>query len=217
MDIKNENGEIIGKIQFQYLEDRSVIDNIVLSLRPGDGKGIYIDNADNHNVTQQTNYEAKKWDGDIKSLIDKIRPWQPCFPTDSIVEIRVYYGFDNLSSEEIDEMIGESKRTGQKVVIRDLKPNNKIVGLNITYQSVKGTYILQIFGTTKSRIQAPNDDQGKIEQLYVRGNKAYYITNLGESHTIWIEEDAKGKALQYEIIGRDLHLENVISITESMV
>lgn len=41
--------------------------------------------------------------------------------------------------------------------------------------------------------------------------------NADHNQLIWIEEDANGKALQYEIIGNDLQKEVLFSIVDAMV
>ncbi|MFB9277587.1 hypothetical protein [Cohnella cellulosilytica] len=219
MEIRNKKGDMIGKIQFQSLQDENIINKIIRGLNPGEGKAIYIADAVDNKFTQQTNYVARDWGEGLESLKEKITPWQPRFPIYSEMhKIQVYYGFDNLLPHEIDGMIEESERTGSNVVVRDLRPNNTLVGVNISYQTSDcGTYAFRIFGTTKSRIQVPNSKQSKIEQLNVRGNEAFYISNIEYNQLIWIEEDVNGKALQYEIMGRDISQEFIFTIAESMI
>lgn len=214
MEIKNKKGNVIGKIDFQ---SRQEIINEIIDLRPGEGKAIYIADAADNKFSQQTNYAPISWDGSTESLKEKLTPWKPQFPTHSkMCNIQVYYGFENLSSQEIDEMVDESERTEKNVVVRELKPNNKLVGVSITYERNQETYKFQIFGTTKSRIQMPDDGNASIEQLYVRGNEAFYISDADNQQLIWIEEDVNGKAIQYEISGRNIQKEYVLSIVESM-
>jgi len=218
MNIKNKSGDVIGKIQFQTSEEGGMVHQIIMDLKPGDGKGIYISNAEDNKFSQQTSYAARDWEGDFGALREKLHPWQPRFPTCSVVQdIKVFHGFDNLSDQEINEMIEESERTGSNVVIRDLKPNHVITGINITYQSDRGVFKLHVFGTTKSRIHVPDTESFKIEKLDLRGHEAYYISNAENRQLIWIEEDAGGKALQYEIVGSDMSQEWVLNIAESMI
>lgn len=216
MEIKNKEGNVIGKIEFQSLENNNVIDNIILDLKPGDGKAIYTANANGNNITQQTNYAAIKWNGNFDELLNGLQPWKPLFPKHTVEEINVYYGFDNLSPSEIDDMANESVQTGRNVIVRDLKPNNTIVGVKIVYRSDMGTYILQIFGTTKSRINISADEHDKITKVVVRGNEGFFISNNDNNQLIWIEEDANGKSLQYEMIGVG-SLKDFFSIAESMI
>lgn len=214
MEIKSKKGNVIGKIDFQSRQD---IISEIIDLRPGEGKAIYIADAADNKFSQQTNCAAISWDGSLESLKEKLTPWQPQFPTHSVMcGIQVYYGFENLTSQEIDEMVEESERTGKNVVVRELKPNNKLVGVSITYENNQETYKFQIFGTTKSRIQMPDGGDSSIEQLNVRDIEAFYISNAENQQLIWIEEDINGKALQYEISGRNIQKEDALSVMESM-
>ncbi|MEO2259627.1 DUF4367 domain-containing protein [Paenibacillus amylolyticus] len=112
-------------------------------------------------------------------------------------------------------MVEESNRSGSNVVIRDLKPNKRVVGISITYQEYGG-YNLNIFGTTKSRITLPDHDGTTVKQIAIRGVQTFYVVNNETSQLIWIEEDVHGKALQYEIIGRNMSEDLVMEITNSM-
>ncbi|RPK30440.1 hypothetical protein [Paenibacillus xylanexedens] len=216
MDIKNKSGDVLGKIQIESLRNDSAIDRIVIDLKPGEGKAIYTADATENQFTQQTNYAAIPWEDGLEQLQKLYSPWQPKFPIDSDIDaIHVFYGFDNLTPQEIDEMIEESNRLGRNVVIRDLKPNKKVVGISITYKEYGG-YKLNIFGTTKSRIALPDHDGTKVKQVALRGVEAFYIFNNETSQLIWIEEDVHGKALQYEIIGRNMSEDLVMEITNSM-
>ncbi|MFL0373766.1 DUF4367 domain-containing protein [Paenibacillus amylolyticus] len=216
MDIKNKSGDVLGKIQIESLRNDSAIDRIVIDLKPGEGKAIYTADATENQFTQQTNYAAIPWEDGLEQLQKLYSPWQPKFPIDSDIDaIHVFYGFDNLTPQEIDEMIEESNRTGRNVVIRDLKPNKKVVGISITYKEYGG-YKLNIFGTTKSRIALPDHDGTTVKQVAIRGVQAFFIVNNETSQLIWIEEDVHGKALQYEIIGRNMSEDFVMKIANSM-
>ncbi|WP_091017120.1 DUF4367 domain-containing protein [Paenibacillus amylolyticus] len=216
MDIKNKSGDVLGKIQIESLRKDHAIDRIVIDLKPGEGKAIYTADATENQYTQQTNYAAIPWEDKLEQLQKLYSPWQPKFPIDSDIDaIHVFYGFDNLTPQEIDEMIEESNRLGRNVVIRDLKPNKKVVGISITYKEYGG-YKLNIFGTTKSRIALPDHDGTKVKQVALRGVEAFYIFNNETSQLIWIEEDVHGKALQYEIIGRNMSEDLVMKIANSM-
>ncbi|MBD8837869.1 DUF4367 domain-containing protein [Paenibacillus sp. CFBP 13594] len=216
MDIKNKSGDVLGKIQIESLRKDHAIDRIVIDLKPGEGKAIYTADATENQFTQQTNYAAIPWEDGLEQLQKLYSPWQPKFPIDSDIDaIHVFYGFDNLTPQEIDEMIEESNRLGSNVVIRDLKPNKKVVGISITYKEYGG-YKLNIFGTTKSRIALPDHDGTKVKQVALRGVEAFYIFNNETSQLIWIEEDVHGKALQYEIIGRNMSEDLVMKIANSM-
>ncbi|WP_339241786.1 DUF4367 domain-containing protein [Paenibacillus sp. FSL R5-0517] len=216
MDIKNKSGDVLGKIQIESLRKDRAIDRIVIDLKPGEGKAIYTADASENQFTQQTNYAAIPWEDGLEQLQKLYSPWQPKFPIDSDIDaIHVFYGFDNLTPQEIEEMVEESNRSGTNVVIRDLKPNKRVVGISITYQEYGG-YTLNIFGTTKSRIALPDHGGATVKQAAIRGVQAFFIVNNETSQLIWIEEDVQGKALQYEINGRNMSEDLVMKIAKSM-
>ncbi|WP_342572647.1 DUF4367 domain-containing protein [Paenibacillus sp. FSL R5-0749] len=216
MDIKNKSGDVLGKIQIESLRKDRAIDRIVIDLKPGEGKAIYTADASENQFTQQTNYAAIPWEDGLEQLQKLYSPWQPKFPIDSDIDaIHVFYGFDNLTTQEIEEMVEESNRSGSNVVIRDLKPNKRVVGISITYQEYGG-YTLNIFGTTKSRIALPDHGGATVKQAAIRGVQAFFIVNNETSQLIWIEEDVQGKALQYEINGRNMSEDLVMKIAKSM-
>ncbi|MEK3707870.1 DUF4367 domain-containing protein [Paenibacillus sp. FSL R7-0198] len=216
MDIKNKSGDVLGKIQIESLRNDNAIDRIVIDLKPGEGKAIYTADVTENQFTQQTNYAAIPWEDGLEQLQKHYSPWQPKFPIDSDIDaIHVFYGFDNLTPQEIDEMIEESNRSGRNVVIRDLKSNKKVVGISITYKEYGG-YKLNIFGTTKSRIALPDHGGTTVKETGIRGVQAFYISDNENSQLIWIEEDVHGKALQYEIIGRNMSEDLVMKIAKSM-
>ncbi|KAA8787573.1 DUF4367 domain-containing protein [Paenibacillus amylolyticus] len=216
MDIKNQNGDFLGKIQIESLDSEDGMDQIIGNLRPGDGKAIYIADAKENSFTQQTNYAAVEWENGLEQLKENLTSWKPRFPAQ--VEhnsIQVYYGFDNLTPDEIEAMAEESKMTGKNVIVRDLKPNNKLVGVSITYGGEK-SFTLRIFGTTKSRIGLSESELAQVRTLHVRGVEAFYFTNHGTDRLIWIEEGSSGKALQYELFGKPMPADILINIAESM-
>lgn len=214
MEIKNKSGNVIGKIQIESSEKDSALNAIVMNLQPGEGKAIYIADASDHQFTQQTNYAATPWEQGIDVLIDKLLPWQPRFPKNHVVrDIQVYYGFNNLSPQEIDEMAKECKSTGSNVVIRDLKPNDNIVGVRIMYDK---DLLFRMFGTTKTRIQSDNV-HATVTALNVRGYEAFFITDVEHNKLLWIEEDVNGKPLQYEISGQHIKQKEIIELAESMI
>ncbi|MGQ8871126.1 DUF4367 domain-containing protein [Paenibacillus sp. TSA_86.1] len=100
------------------------------------------------------------------------------------------------------------------MIVRDLKPNTKLVGVSITYKEYD-TFKLHIFSTTKSRIDLPEDELSQVKRLEVRDAEAYYFLNNGTAHLIWIEEGFS-RALQYELIGKQVSEEILIQIAETM-
>nr|WP_154887236.1 hypothetical protein [Paenibacillus xylanexedens] len=216
MDINNRNGDFLGRIQMESQESDYVVDQIIRTLKPGDGKAIYIANAGEHQFTQQTNYAAVEWGHGLEQLNETLTEWQPQFPAHAEVEsIQVYYGFDNLTPDEIEAMAEESRTTGQQVVIRDLHPNNKLVGIRIQYQG-EGALTLHIFGTTKSRIYLSEDELSQVKPLRVRDAEVFYFSNHGMDRLIWIEVGSNGKALQYELTGQQQSAAALIQIVEGM-
>ncbi|PYE47893.1 hypothetical protein HUB98_24315 [Paenibacillus barcinonensis] len=200
----------------QSLESDHAVDEIVRTLRPGDGKAIYIADVEENPFTQQTNYAAVEWEYSLNELKELMTEWQPKFPGHAEVDrIQVYYGFDNLTPDGIEAMADEARITGQKVVVRDLKPNNTLVGIQLTYKG-ENTCILHIFGTTKNRIQLSEQELSQVKTLLVQGWEAFYFSNDGADRLVWIEAGSSGKALQYELMGEQTSDTDLIHIAEAM-
>ncbi|WP_440119806.1 DUF4367 domain-containing protein [Paenibacillus sp. QZ-Y1] len=89
--------------------------------------------------------------------------------------------------------------------------------MSLSYRSERGSFHLQVFGTTKTRIHIPDAKAFQIERVNVRGHEGYYISDAGQRKLVWIEEDSGGKALQYEITGNDFSKARVLGIAESMM
>ncbi|MBD7966701.1 hypothetical protein [Paenibacillus gallinarum] len=218
MEMKDEKGNVLGILEIDSLNRNNVMETIIKELKPGMGKGIYIADAGEKKISQQTNYKAVEWNAGLTALREKASPWELSFPMDAEIEnIQVYYGFDNLTNQEIDEMIEESRRTGKHVVLRDLRPNHTLVGLSLTYNKRGQNFEFRIFGTTKSRIQLSDIEDYTYENVQIRGNEAVYIGNDEKQQLIWIEMDSRGKALQYEIGTEGSDRDWVISIAETLL
>lgn len=218
MEMKDEKGNVLGILDIDSLNRNNVMDAIIQELKPGMGKGIYIADAGEKKISQQTNYKAVEWNAGFTALREEASPWDLLFPMDAeLRDIRVYYGFDNLTNQEIDEMVEESIRTGKHVVLRDLKPNHKLVGLSVTYNKGGQNFEFQIFGTTKSRIQLPDIEEYTFENIQIRGNEAVYFGDDKKQQLIWIEMDSRDKALQYEIVTECSDRDWLISIAESLL
>ncbi|WP_418037760.1 hypothetical protein [Paenibacillus xylanilyticus] len=215
MEMRNEEGEVLAILNVDSSQEENSIDRIVRQLQPGMGKGIYV--AADKKISQQTNYGAVKWLGGVTGLKAKLSPWEPVFPAGAnVIDIQVYYGFDNLTEEEIDEMARESSETG-KDVVRDLKPNDTFVGVNLLYRKDETVFQFRIFGTTKSRIQIPDVEKQTIEKLTIRSNEAVYVGDDELQRLVWAEVGpTTGKALQYEVVAEESNRDWLISITESL-
>ncbi|MNW68449.1 hypothetical protein D3C74_472250 [compost metagenome] len=62
----------------------------------------------------------------------------------------------------------------------------------------------------------PDHGGATVKQAAIRGVQAFFIVNNETSQLIWIEEDVQGKALQYEINGRNMSEDLVMKIAKSM-
>ncbi|WP_341281570.1 hypothetical protein [Paenibacillus sp. FSL H8-0537] len=215
MEMRNEKGEVLGILNVASLQAESTIDIVIRELKPGFGKGIYL--ADDKKISQQTNYAPVNWLDGLDELKAKASSWEPVFPANAEVKgIQVYYGFDNLTQEEIDEMAIESANTG-KDVVRDLKPNDTFVGVSLLYRKEETSFQFRIFGTTKSRIHVPDVDKHTIEYLTIRSNEAVYVGDNEIQQLIWAEMGpTMGKALQYEVLAERSNRDWLISITETL-
>ncbi|NUU63618.1 hypothetical protein [Paenibacillus agri] len=215
MEMKSEKGEVLAILNINSCQEEHDLDSVIQSLEPGMGKGIYM--AEEKKITQQTNYEAVKWLKGLDELKAQLPLWEPVFPGNAeIMDIHAYYGFDNLTQEEIDEMSAESEATGKNVV-RDLKPNDTLIGLNMIFRKGETRFEFRIFGTTKSRVHVSDIEQHTIDNLMIRANEAVYIGDSDKQQLIWAELGPKlGKALQYEILAEHSSREYLISIAESL-
>lgn len=215
MEMRNVEGEVLAILNVNSLQEENTIDNVIRQLKPGMGKGIYL--ANDKKISQQTNYAPVKWFGGIEELKAKTSSWEPVFPANAeVMDIQVYYGFDNLSQEEIDEMAIESSKTG-KDVVRDLKPNDTFVGVSLLYREEETTFQFRIFGTTKSRIHVPEVEKNTIENLTIRSNEAVYVGYNELQQLVWAEVGpTMGKALQYEILAKHSNRDWLISISGSL-
>lgn len=218
IEMRNENGDILATVRIDSFQEDDVMDAIIQNLKPGMGKAIYFAGRGERTVSQQTNYDAVKWENGINELLNMALPLHLCLPIDvELHEIRVYYGFDNLSEEEIDDMIAESGKTGKQVIVRDLNPNDVLVGINLHYSKAGKFFEFRVMKTTKSRIHVPNMEEQIIEYLTVRGQKAVFLSNSGQQQLIWAEEDSgTRKAIQYELLAESCHRDWLINIANSV-
>ncbi|MDF2658108.1 MAG: hypothetical protein K0Q94_899 [Paenibacillus sp.] len=123
------------------------------------------------------------------------------------------YGFDNLTDDEIAEMIERSEHTGQRVVVRDLVPNDRLVGAQLDYTYGGQSFEYHILTTTKSRIHVPDIQDHRIERVAVNGQEGLYLSDGYQNQLIWVEEDsASGYPLQYEIRARQAEKEWLLAI-----
>ncbi|WP_422656824.1 hypothetical protein ACK8P5_13645 [Paenibacillus sp. EC2-1] len=217
INMKNEIGEVIATVRIDSFQEENPLDSILRDLKPGMGKAIYVADQGERSVNQQTNYEAITWSQNLNDLIKLATPWQLYFPVDSeLLNIHVYYGFDNLTDQEIDQMIIESQKTGKNIIIKDLRPNNVLVGMKLHYKLEENSFEFRIFGTTKSRIHVPNIEQHTIEHLKIRGYDAVYIADGEKQQLIWAEETIPGNPLQYELLAERSNRTSLVKIAESL-
>jgi hypothetical protein len=218
VEMKNQKGDTLAILRIDSFQDNDLMDAIIRELKPGMGKAIYIAGQGEGTFSQQTNYDAVKWEQGMNALLELATPWKLSFPVDAeLQEIRVYYGFDNLSQDEIDGMVAESEQTRKPIIVRDLRPNGVLAGMQFFYMKAEGTFELRIFGTTKSRVHVPDMEKQIIEHLSVRGNQGVYVADNQHQHLIWAEEEqGSSKPLQYEILAEQGNRDWIISIAESL-
>lgn len=214
----NRRGEALAFVRIDQFQADDAIDHIIQTLEPGMGKAIYIHGHGERTVNQQTNYKAVRWEKGLQSLLSKCKPYRLLVPTDAqLLEAQVYYGFDDLSPEEITAMAQASKETGQPIIVRDLRPNEVVVGVKLDYSQQGRPFEYRIFMTTKSRIHVPALEGQHIECTAVRGQEAVYLSDSERQHLIWAEEEpAAGKAVQYELIARQADREWLFRIANGV-
>ncbi len=218
VEMKNQKGDTLAILRIDSFQDDDLMDAIIRELKPGMGKAIYIASQGEGTFSQQTNYDAVRWEQGMDALLELASPWKPSFPVDAeLQEIRVYYGFDNLSQDEIDGMVAESEQTGKCIIVRDLRPNGVLVGMKLFYSKAEKTFELRIFRTTKSSVHVADLEQQTIEHLSVRGHQGVYVADNQRQHLIWAEEErGSRKPLQYEILAEQDNRDWIISIAESL-
>ncbi|RXZ84872.1 hypothetical protein EBB07_02320 [Paenibacillaceae bacterium] len=201
VQMRNTKGEVLATVQIDSFQDDEIMDTIIQDLKPGMGVAVYIAGQGEPFFSQQTNYAAVQWEDGLPSLLQLASPMRLMLPHAELQNIQVFYGFDNLTDEEIAEMAAESEQTGNKVVVRNLVQNQTLVGLSLFYSDQETEFEYRIFRTTKSRIHVPDIEQHVIEHLTIRGNEAVYLADHHRQHLIWAEEDTGiPTPLQYEII-----------------
>ncbi|GAB6927853.1 hypothetical protein JCM10914A_18360 [Paenibacillus sp. JCM 10914] len=226
IEMHGSRGQVLAKIQIDSLapacptnQMEETIRMVIQSLSPGEGKAIYIAGEGN-TVNQQTNYRALPWTQGLESLMAAVTPLKPLLPANVLPrDILVYNGFDNASEEEIESMAAEARRTGKSVIVRDLHPNDVIVGIQLIYQQDGFPWEYRIFKTTKSRIQVPDMMGQTIQPLTIRGHEAVYLSNTGIQQLIWAEWDnSLNQAIQYEITSNsnDWDSQHLIAVANSL-
>ncbi|WP_042163977.1 hypothetical protein [Paenibacillus gorillae] len=200
IEMRNGNGDLLASVRVDAFQPDDPMDAIIQQLKPGMGKAIYIASQGDRTVSQQTNYKAVLWPHNLEQLFELAAPWNPPLPVEAdIRRIEVYYGFDDVTEEEIEEMIAESEGQG-KPVVRDLRPNTNIVGVRLLYDQAGRSFECRLFGTTKSRIHVPDTEQQTIERLLIHGQEAVYLENIEVRQLIWaMEVPRTSRAVQYEL------------------
>ncbi|MFF2091041.1 hypothetical protein [Paenibacillus sp. NPDC058174] len=218
IEMRNGNGEVLASVRVDTFQPDDPMDAIIQQLKPGMGKAIYIAAQGDRTVSQQTNYAAVLWPHSLEQLFEEAAPWNPPLPVEAeIRRIEVYYGFDDVTEEEIEEMIAESEQQSKPVVVRDLRPNKNIVGARLLYDQADRNFECRLFGTTKSRIHVPDMEQQTIERLLIHGQEAVYLQNDEVRQLIWaMEVPQTSRAVQYELRAEHsdrewlLHIANTI-------
>jgi len=218
VEMRNEKGDLLASVRIDSFQEDDAMDAVIRELQPGTGKAIYIADGGEDAVSQQTNYKAVPWEHGLDALLALASPYKPLFPVDAeLLEARVYYGFDNLTKEETDSMIAESRDTGKRVVVRDLRPNRTLVGASLLYRKDGIKFEFRILGTTKSRIHVPDIGQHTVEHLTVRGHEAVYVADQGRQQLIWAEEDfASCKPLKYTLSAERSDRSWLMNIAENL-
>jgi hypothetical protein len=215
--LKNESGKLLAAVRIDSFQDHDPIDAVIRELKPGMGKAIYFAGPMEEMFSQQTNYEAVTWEFGLEALRERAYPWTIYMPADTkLKRIEVYYGFDNATNEEIDEMKDESRRTGNRVIVRDLRPNDRLVGLRLQLAQDDFAFELRVFGTTKSRIHVPDMAAHTVESLKVRGHEAIFSANADKQQLIWAEETAEGMPVQYELSAEQADRNRLVSLAETL-
>lgn len=200
IDLTNKRGEMIAKVMVDSLDPNDRFDQIIQQLKPGTGKAIFmVDNNPEKTISNQTFYEAEKWSLGLNELLKKVEPNKVKLPQQAqLQEINVMYGFDSLESWEIDEMYKEAELTGKKIIVRDLRKSNRMVGAKLLYTSDDSSFELHILITTKNRIHVPDINNHTVERTKVGSKEAVYLSDSTNHQLLWVD-DEQGINIQYEI------------------
>lgn len=200
IDLTNKKGEMLAKVMVDTLDSNDPFDQIIQQLKPGTGKAIFIvANNPDKTISNQTFYETEKWSLGLKELLKKIEPYKIKLPHQSkLQEIYVIYGFDSLETWEINEMYAEAEMTGKKIIVRDLRKSNRMVGAKLLYTSDDSLFELNILTTTKNRIHVPDISKHTVERTKVGSKEAVYLSDSTNHQLLWVD-DEQGINIQYEI------------------
>jgi hypothetical protein len=212
--LRGASGNPVSAIRVDSWDESDPMDRILQQLKPGMGIAVYIAGTADGAVSQQTCYKPVEWTGSLNGLLAAASPYDPRLPAGAeLIRASVMYGFDNLTDDEIAEMIERSEHTGQRVVVRDLVPNDRLVGAQLDYTYGGQSFEYHILTTTKSRIHVPDIQDHRIERVAVNGQEGLYLSDGYQNQLIWVEEDsASGYPLQYEIRARQAEKEWLLAI-----
>lgn len=214
--LHNGSGDSVSAIRIDSWDDTDPMDRILQQLKPGTGIAVYMAGVKGGAVSQQTYYKPVDWMGSLEGLRSAAEPYELLLPSGpELVKISVMYGFDNLTDEETTAMIEQAERTGQRITVKELRPNDRLVGAQLDYTYVGKKFEYHILMTTKSRIHVPDLTSHRIERLTVNGCDGLYLTDGIQSQLIWVAHSVSGYPLQYEIRTRQAEKEWLVAIAES--
>lgn len=219
LELLNKKGDLLGKVTVDTLGEEDPMDQIIQQLIPGTGKAIYVAGGNpDRIISNQTNYAHEPWHEGMEALRDRLQPCRFSTPADARLErIFVMYGFDSLTDQEKQEMYEEADRTGQPVIVRDLKKSQRLVGAKLEYSKEGHSFELHILTTTKNRIHVPDIDSHHIERVSVGGGEGVYLADAAHQQLLWIVEEAEGSRIQYDLRTFHATREWVWSIAERMM
>lgn len=199
IEFKNENGEILAKINIDSFTPLDPLNEIRQQIQPGTGVAVYVvDNNPERKIRNETFYQGEPWTQGFEELLRVARPFTfKIVREGKLKDIHVIYGFDYLTDDEVEDMYKEAKISGCKIVTRPLRRSNNIVGVDINYELDTRSVKLIVLNTTKSRIHVPDVEKHQIERMTVGLHDAVYLSDGLHQQFIWIEEAPQ--RLQYEL------------------
>ncbi len=217
IELMNEQGRRLALIDVDTLTEDDPMDSVLLTMKPGTGKAIYIvDHNPAKTISNQTCYEAEHWPNDLHELSHAMAYANIKLPKlGEPQSVKVMYGFDPLEAWQVIDMYREAELSGKRVIVRDLRKNDRLVGVVLEYDQDPISFELRILTTTKSRIHVPDINEHIIIRTKVGGKPAVYLTDTTMSQLIWIDDEQE-VLLQYEIRARHATREHILNIASNV-
>lgn len=183
-------------------------------LRPGKGVAIYlVEHNPEKTIHYDVMYENTRWKQGIDGLLIRLRPHRLKMIRDAeLKQIDVMFGFEPLSSSEIEEMYHVADITESKLVTKELQNSSQIVGVEMAY--VRGTELITVTMMMPQSQTSLRVSEG--EHVRAGTIDAVFTSDSHGNRLRWTE-NGQG-ALRYEIrVGHGVTKQELLNIAINMV